>query len=214
MIYPRLIAVTGIDGSGKTTICGPLVNYFALKGYKTRYIWIRSLHSLAYALAKIIEYLSGPKVIVNPNNKMIERFDGSPYASIWPLIEFISIIPLIIFKIYLPLLLGYIVISDRCTIDTVVTIATHIHDPFFIKSRISRILLATIPKGAVIIYLETDIKTMLERKPDIEYSEEEINSQMMLYEVLAKVIDAHRVITSNADVDETFKAVLNIIENV
>lgn len=214
MGYPRLIAITGMDGSGKTTICKPLLNYLKLKGYKVRYVWLRSLHSLAYSLSKIVEYLSGPNLILNPNNRPIKRFDGSPYASIWPFIEFISIIPLIIFKIYIPLLLGYTVISDRCIIDTVITIATHIHDPFFIKSRISRILLATIPKGALIIYFKTDIKTTLERKPDIEFTENEIKSQMMLYDVLTKRMVVSLLNTSKLNVDETFKEVLKIIENV
>jgi hypothetical protein len=214
MAYPRLIALTGMDGSGKTTACIPLVKYFRSRGYKTKYVWIRSLHSFAYAFSKILESLSGPNVIVNPDRRRIRRFDGSPYAGIWTLIEFVSVLPLIIFKIRLPLLLGYTVVSDRCAIDTVISIAAYIRNPLFVKGCLSRILLATIPKGVTIIYFETDLKTILKRKPNIEYTEDEIKVQLMLYDVLTRVMGTYRVKTSENDVNETFKAVLNIIEKV
>jgi len=213
MGYPRLIAITGIDGSGKTTICRYLVAYLNVRGYKTKHVWMRSLHTLAYNISKIIEYLSGSNLIMNPNNKRIKRFNYSHYAGIWPYIEFISIIPLIIFKIHFPLLLGYTLIADRCTIDTVITIATYLHDPSFIKRRISKILLSTIPKESLIIFFETDIQTILKRKPNIEFTESEIKSQIMLYDVLTKTMGVNRVVTSNVDINETFKAVHNIIKN-
>jgi len=214
MSYPRLIALTGMDGSGKTTVCVPLLSYFRSRGYKTKYVWIRSLHSFAFAFSKILESLSGPNVIVNPNGRRIRRFDGSPYAGVWPLIEFVSVLPLIIFKIRLPLLLGHTVVSDRCAIDTVISIATYIRKPLFVKGCLSRILLATIPKGVTIIYFETDLETILKRKPNIEYTEDEIKVQLMLYDVLTSAMGTHRIETSEKNVDETFKAVLNIIEKV
>ena len=53
MKRPRLIVITGIDGSGKTTIARLLTKQLRSEDIKTRYVWIKSLHTLAYLLSRV-----------------------------------------------------------------------------------------------------------------------------------------------------------------
>jgi len=214
MHYPRFIAITGIDGSGKTTIAKRLIKYLKSRGYGTKYVWIKSLHSFAYVLSNLLTLLVGYQVVVNPNNVDVKRFDHSRYRRFWPLIEFISVLPLFVSKIYLPFSLGYVIVSDRCVIDTVVTISTRIKDPFFMNSCISRILLRMVPKGAVIIHFNVELTDVLKRKPDIEYTFTEINHQILLYNLLARRMGAHTVNTSELSINETLEATLNAIRTL
>jgi len=211
MGHLRLVAITGIDGSGKTTIAGCLIKHLTSKGYRTKYVWIKSLHSFAYLLSNFLKLLLGPQVTANPNKVDVERFDHSRYNHFWPFIELISILPLLVFKVYLPILLGYVIVSDRCLIDTVITISTRIGDPSFVNSRTGKILLRLMPKGAIVIHFDVDLNSVLKRKPDIEYTLDEIEFQILLYRLLARATGAHTVKTSELSVNETLKATLNAI---
>jgi len=162
-------------------------------------------------LSNLLELLVGHQVIVNPNNVDIERFDHSRYRHLWPFIEFISVLPLLVLKIYLPFLLGYVIVSDRCVIDTLITISTRIKDPFFVNGCISKILLRMVPKGAVIIHFDVEIDDVVKRKPDIEYTLAEIKLQILLYNLLARGMGAHTVKTSELGVNDALEATLNAI---
>jgi len=41
---PKVICLSGIDGSGKTTLSQMLANEFKKKGYKVHYVWMRYNH--------------------------------------------------------------------------------------------------------------------------------------------------------------------------
>lgn len=214
MKYPRLIIVTGVDGSGKTTTARFLVKYLKSNGCKTRYVWIKSLHTLAFLISRVFESLGWHRVIQNPNRVTISRFelpDSASHHKIWPFIEFISVLPWIILRIHLPLFLGFTIVADRYLIDTIVSISIGVRDPLFMNSFLGKLLLRMIPKEAIIIHLDVDLINILNRKPNIEYTNQEIMRQITLYRLLAKGIGAYSINTAILNAKETTVLVLDLI---
>jgi len=184
MKNPSCIIISGLDGSGKTTLANSVVEYLRSKGYKTKYVWIRSPHTFAYLISRILIRLGWHRTFRNPNGITISRFElyeNTFIRKTWSIIEFFSILPLIMFKIWLPYLLGYVVICDRYVIDSAVHIALTTHDMNFPDSFLGALLLKTIPKKCALIFLDADLSTVLKRRPDVEYSIDEIKNEMKLY---------------------------------
>ena len=149
MKTPRLIVITGFDGSGKTTIAKLLVKSLKSKGYRTKYVWIKSLHTLAYLISRIFESQGWHRLVKNPNEIVVSRFElprSRLAEKIWPTIEFISVLPWIIFKVNLAILFGFTIVADRYIIDTIVSIAMRAQNSFFVESFLGKLLLRMIPK--------------------------------------------------------------------
>lgn len=212
MKSPRLVVVTGVDGSGKTTIARFLVRYLKSKGFRAQYVWIKSLHTLAFLISRLFEPLGWHRVLKNPNNIIVSRFelpDSPSHHKIWSFIEFVSILPWIILRVNLPIFLGFTIVSDRYLIDSVVSISMRVQDMFFANTFLGRLLLKMIAKETIVIHLDVDLYTILDRRPDIEYTIEEVQHQIALYRLLAKKIGAFTIYTAMLSVKETESKILN-----
>jgi GT2 family glycosyltransferase len=214
MKNPRCIAISGIDGSGKTTLAYWLVKYLRSKGYRAKYVWIKSKHTFAYLISQILEPLGWQQTFRNPNGIIVSRFElyDSRFArKAWPTIEFLSVLPLIIFKVQLPLLLGYRIVLDRYMIDTVTSIALSTKNMKFADSFLGRLLLKMMPKGCASILLDIDLSMVLERRPDIEYSYDEIRNAIGLYRTLTRKMKSVSLDTDTLTVEQTKKRVLELL---
>jgi len=129
----------------------------------------------------------------------------------WGFLEFLSVLPWILIKVKLPLLLGCVVIAHRYVVDTIVSVAYFLDDPNFLHEHIARVLLGMISKDAFLIYLDAKTKIVLariERRKDEEIDPRLIEFQQTAYLWLATSLGALSIDTSNADVTDTFKIIL------
>lgn len=210
----RCFAITGLDGSGKTTLANWLVEYLRSKGYRCRYVWIRSLHTFAYLTSCILTPLGWHRTFRNPNGIVISRFEvheGTFARKIWPVIEFVSVLPWIILKTRLLLFLGYVIVLDRCTIDTTISISLRARNMNFADSSLGKILLKMMPKNCTVIFLDADFFTVLKRKPDIHNTSDEIKNWITLYRVLARNMNAFCLNTTILTVEQTRQKVLDLL---
>ena len=210
MKCPHVIVITGIDGSGKTTIANLLVKHLRSKGCKTKYVWIKSLHTLAYLISRIFESQGWHRLVKNPNKIVVSRFElprSKSAEKIWPTIEFISVLPWIILKVNLAIFFGFTIVADRYIIDTIVSIAMRTRNSFFVESFLGKLLLRMIPKETVILYLDADLRTVSKRRPDIEYTTDEIISQISLYRLLAEKMGAYFIDTTMSSIEDVEKRV-------
>ena len=207
----RFIVFTGVDGSGKTTLAKLLVNHLKSEDHRVLYVWIKSLHLLAFYISRIFETFNRFEIIVNPKDVVVRRFNVKGLGSFrvaWPFIEFISVLPWVILKVYLPIFFGYMVVADRYLIDTIVTVSTRTGNLDLLTSLFGRLLLRLIPKGTVIIHLNADLKTLLKRREDVEYTYEELQEQISFYKILAKKCNAYELDTTETSSSENLEKIV------
>lgn len=214
MNRPSFINITGIDGSGKTTMTRFLTKQLRSEDIKTRYVWIKSLHTLAYLISRIFESRGWHRLVKNPNNTIVSRFElpnSRSAEKIWSIIEFISVLPWIIVKVNLAIFFGFTVVSDRYTIDSIISIAMRTRSPSFVESFLGKLLLRMIPKEAAVIYLDVDLHTVLKRRHDIEYTTDEIQGQIVLYRLLAEKMGAYLIDTTMLSIEDVETKVVDYI---
>lgn len=214
MNHPSFINITGIDGSGKTTMARFLTKHLRSEDVKTRYVWIKSLHTLAYFISRIFESRGWRRLVKNPNNTIVFRFElpnSRSAEKFWQIIEFISVLPWIIVKVNLAIFFGFTVVSDRYTIDSIISIAMRTRSPSFVESFLGKLLLRMIPKEAAVIYLDVDLHTVLKRRHDIEYTADEIQGQIVLYRLLAEKMGAYFIDTRMLSIEDVEKKVVDYI---
>ncbi len=208
----NLYIITGMDGTGKTTLAKFIIDHLNCAGYRTRYVWMRHHHTIAFLLSQILIKLGWETEFINQNNVKVRRFDiKKQYISqmIWLFIEYISVIIKIFFSVYIPILLGYKVVTDRYIIDTIITLKLQMKTRSFKK--IEKILMSLIPKNARIIVLTANISTILERRNDIEFTYEEILTGLKYYEEYSLNNNLYIFNTSNYNQNELFNQIYKII---
>jgi len=203
-----------VDGSGKTTLAELLIQYLKDQGYRVLYVWIKSLHLLAYYISRIFDIFDRTETIVNPNGMRIKRFNTKNLRyirSAWPLIEFISVLPWVILKVYLPIFFGYTVVADRYLIDTIVTVSTRTGIPDLSRTFLGKLMLRLMPKGTIIILLNADLDTILKRRKDVEYTYGELQHQIQLYKSLAKRFNAYEIDTTGVSSKENLDKIIKLL---
>jgi GTPase SAR1 family protein len=213
-ILPKLIALYGPDGVGKSTQIEVLSGYLSSRGYRVRRVWLRGPHTLSFLLSRMLIGAGYTRRILNPfgrvktlpmigSNSIIKR--------LWAFTEFISVLPLIFLKVLLPLELGYLILADRYVLDVVVSTAFYIDDPGFVRGTLASILLKLVPRDSVLIHLDTDYETLVARRGDLVEPRIFIDFQKEAYDWLSSRVSTHYIDTSKLTVDETSEAILEII---
>jgi len=206
----KMITLTGIDGSGKTVITRAIATLLLKRRLKVKILWIKSLHTLAYLIYCFFRKTWGIEYIVNPRRKTVEHFTTQymgKMGKLWGLVEFISIVPWIFIANILRRI-NYIVICDRYLVDFLATASLRVKDPlWWIRSILGKFLLVLQSKTQT-IHLRISASTVLERRPNIEYSLDELKTLIALYKVIAKTINAAEVVNENKNLKEAVKEVV------
>jgi len=232
--FPRLIAFFGPDGAGKTTQVKLLVDFLASNDFRVKQAWVRSVHLFAFVLWGVFRKLN----LVHKRSNL--RFRGiskgaisylreesygfvSPISMnppilkssfdklLWTTVEVMSIVPILLLQVYIPLLRGYYVVAERYVVDSVASIAYFLNDPNFIHSRLARLLLSFIPKGAVFVYVDADYKTILDRRGKESGPYEYTVFHRKLYKELSPLVKAKYVNTCTSDSLSTHQEILELI---
>jgi thymidylate kinase len=211
------IVFFGPDGAGKTTLAQLLVDYFHSNGYRSRITWMRARHSLAWLLAKFFKRYGYYRKVISPNGKKdYYIFDPTllpKMKTLWYFFEFISILPWIITKVYLPKALGYIVVSERYVVDTVVYLGYWVgHDTM--NSFLAKVLLNFISPKSVIVHMDAQTSVLLQRRPEDFINRDYITFQRNAYTEFAKSLHAIHIDTTVHTVDENFRYITKYLEKL
>ena len=208
-----ILVLTGVDGSGKTTIAREITKHLVTKGFKVRMVWVKSLHTLAYLIYVFYSKLWGIEYIVNPTGRIVEHYCTQwmrKLGTLWIIIEFISVIPWIII-VYLYNIMGYLVICDRFLIDFLVTVSLRSRNILWPWRSIIGKFLLKIQSRNPTIHLYISIPTILQRRPNIEYTHKELLYSVILYHSIAKYVNTYEVRTENKPLKIVTHEIINYL---
>jgi len=229
-----MIAFFGPDGAGKSTQAQLVINYLKSRGFKVKKAWVRSTHTIAFLfwlLFRKFNLLRGESNIakrmpikpsvsyiyeksygaVSPISTSPPMLNGTISRFLWSSIEVIGLLPVVLLQVYLPLLLGYIVVAERYIVDSIASIAYFLNDESFTQSFHGKLLLKLIPKGAVFIFLDADYETIVERRGSLAGPAEYTDFHRRIYRELAPVVKALYVDTSKLSVEQASDLILRYL---
>ncbi|MBS7612447.1 hypothetical protein KEJ27_09685 [Candidatus Bathyarchaeota archaeon] len=186
----KLIAICGIDGSGKTMQLKLLEKHLKRRGFKVKYVWFRWVAFVSYPLLALCRLLGYTKwrTIKRSNVRYAERrfYMNRALARIWPWLFTFDVIIHFIFRIALPMRTGYRILCDRYILDILVDLMYDTKDSNLHKKIPGR-LLASRLNNSTIILIDVNEQTAYERKNDI-LSIENLKERRKLYLKLAHAL--------------------------
>jgi thymidylate kinase len=208
------ILVVGLDGAGKTTHARKLMEELAMQGIRTRYVYMRGYGRvfLAFPFLVLSRLLGFTKVhVLGEKNRVSEYrfFINKAFRTLWPWVSLVdSLLYSIVFRLT-SLLSDRLTISDRSVIDTLVDIIADTRDRYSFK-HYGRYFLNLIPKNSVVILLDVDERTALERKKDIH----NLGYLKMRRDVYKKMTGKYgwTIIDTNADFNTLHRKFLSIFD--
>lgn len=212
-----IISIFGPDGVGKTTHANMLVYKLSKQGYKVRKVWIKNNHTITYLIVKLLEYISRHNVVKLPTNMIITNIlacSNKLNKRFWLWMDFIGVLIKFMFSVYVPKILGFIIIADRYLPDTIVAMSLTVRDLKVLKTLPVKLLLSRLIKdNTMMIMLDCDYVLIKSRRAGLIEPQSLISWQKIAYRTIAKILNAP-VIQTNKNINEVHTEILRIIKTL
>ena len=213
----KFICVTGIDGAGKTTHAKMLVEALKEQGIRARYVYLRAPHFFSKPLMGLCR--------LNGITEKIRDRAGTPlrsfhhfYKSRWltfivPWLQALDMHFYTFKDVTLPRLLGYAVVCDRHTVDTMIDMMVETHRLEMPDEPVGTYFLKAMPRDSLLVVLVGDKDAILARKDDLEY-DEYYAEKYELFMTVQKRLEDRTAITVDSTAmgpDQVLEKVLNAL---
>lgn len=198
----KMIYFFGPDGAGKTTHADLTALYLRNREYKVWRASVKHHHTLSYLLLRLIS--SGQDIGYYGFSNGLKHRIRTP----WKILELISLLPAIFYRVFLPLLLGYVVICDRYVLDSLATLSYFLKDSSLLDGWLAKIAISLIPRNSLLFWMDGDVEILLSRKVDEPLSKELLEYYKDAYRKLLNILEARklrivRVDTTAGDLETT-----------
>ncbi len=209
------IAISGIDGSGKTTLANALEMYFRKKQKRVTVVWFRWRAFLQYLLFAYSNLRGLKRNVRTISGTTIKRhfLEKDPITRrVYPLFLLFDLLAYyLLHKLSIKFRNVEVVIYDRQFIDIVVDILSYclkaeVHVRCLMLRLILRLLLALAMQVDTIIVLDIRSQIALKRKSDIWESRRELDVRRRLYLLIAAHLNACLIDATNSPQEVLRKA--------
>ena len=224
---PRVVIISGPDGSGKTTQARILVDTLRRQGANAHYRWIRFVHLLSLPLLVYATTRKYTHYELLPSGRRVgyHTFWRSKLMSrIYPCLLYLDMVVAKVMYLDIPtFLFRRIIVCDRFAIDAMVDIMTDTRQSSFHESRLGHKFLRLTPRKSVNIVLITDLHTILTRRSDLVV-DRTLSMRTNLYTMLARDLgfqeingsrevseiagDLRRLVVNKVDVGEAINSAM------
>jgi len=194
-----IIALSGPDGTGKTSCAKILSILLRKRGVVTSRVWIKHVHTFAYAILRMLEIINLRHVVRSPSGTFVTH-SMARYSKLWMWIELLGILPLILRTHIHTKLLSIIknngvIIADRYILDSLVHIVISL---VYLKGYVNendidkitrfspfKILRAFLVKSTLNILLDGNVDVLMKRKKDKPDLRNYLRLQRLLYKLIS-----------------------------
>jgi dTMP kinase len=209
-----VIAICGVDGSGKSTQVKLLEKYLSQKGFKVKRVWFRWVAFLSYPFLALCRFLGYTRwrTVARSNVKYAERrfYLNKALAKVWPWLFAIDTFINFIFRIKFRKILGYVILCDRFIPDVLVDLMCETRDFRLPRRVVGRILLSLVPGDSKLVIVDVREKTAYTRKNDIP-SLVYLKERRKLYLYLARVLNIP-IVNGEMKIHEVNTAILRLLK--
>ncbi len=171
MLGDRLIMISGIDGSGKSSHLSWIAAALRADGQPYRYVRMRWSAFTSYPLLGVARMMGYAPREYNKRSQSVvikHRYDESAMMhKLWPMLFAFDTAINASKKVIRPLERGEWVLCDRYVVDAIVDVAAMLKDENLLRGKFADKLLSLVPQGTRKLFLDTDPMVAFERKLDI-----------------------------------------------
>jgi thymidylate kinase len=165
-----VICLIGIDGSGKTTHARKIISHLQQSGDKCRYVWFGTPYFLSYPFVVICRVLGLTEIHRLPNKVICSEhqyYRNKPVALIWPWVQFLDLAFFVFLRVYGPLKIGFTVVCDRFTHDSLVELMVDVRDEKLDEKLVGQLMLKLKPESSKVFLLDVNESFAFRRKLDL-----------------------------------------------
>lgn len=208
----RIISVSGIDGSGKTTIIENLTAELEQAGVSTSYVWLRYNHYLTKILLVFCR-LIGLTVYENFEGGRVgyHNFYKSKiisYLFIW--LTWIDTLIATLVTVYFPVMMGKTVVCDRWIADILIDLHLDTHLPVNKSGFAFKAFYSLIPKSALILMVDRSFDAIYQAREEHAY-DKHLEKRFQCYQQL-RDSGLCRVIDNTKSMDFTIEQVREVLQ--
>jgi len=185
----RFIYFTGVDGCGKSSVIDELMKEYAVRGVKSRRVWLRFNYFLTrpvLLLCRVFGFTRREK----KGDKIYSVHDFHKSRLIAFLVQYLHLIDTFLaylIKVRLPLIFtGDIILCDKFVYDILADFMVETRDITLLDKRITGFFLKLIPDHTKVIFISADRDEIVRRKPEVLIEDEEYDFKYRLYQLIMK----------------------------
>ena len=205
----KIIVISGVDGSGKTSVIEKLQATLEKQGVETRYLWLRYNHYLSKFVLAFCRYTGLTRYLHFENSRVVYHdFYRSRLIS-WLFISttWIDTFFVSLFKVYLyrPFS-NKLIICDRWMYDIMVDLEVDTHIEFANGGTLKRRFLSLLPSDAICFVISREMEKVRKER-DESVNDENFPVRSRLYQRHAQ--DGKLItVDNNGTIDESVEQVL------
>ena len=207
--FPKIIFITGVDGSGKTYFAKRLIKELKQQGIRTFHLWLRFNNIVSKPLLGFCRII-GLNYYERYDNVVIGYHDFEKSKIVTWLFVFFQLIDVwlvTLFKIWPRIIVGKTLVCDRGVYDTLIDIMIDTKKVELYKSRLGKLFLLFIPKEHKVFYIQRNPEKIFSSRPDVKI-DKNFDLRYKLYKNCSEFFH-WTVVDNNGLPDETLKKILS-----